>query len=321
MSTSSAFDEFQRTVDADPEQVRLARERRDVFRRTLTKGVDVDESWSSGSLRRATQLKPVHDVDMVVVFASEAHPTWGLPGGSSEEALRFTQQWVKAELGDPNGTVQQWVRRADPRNRAVKCFLDDPDDPNGFTVDVMPVLRRTDGTLLIPGREEDRWIAANPEFLINLVEQRQQAWPYFRPMVRVLKQWRLGITAKPPIKSLVMEVLALMCMPERPVSRAVALSRFFTSAAVAVNAPIVDPAGYCGPIQPDLDTVALRTALEQARDLAAQAVTAEDKGDDSYAKTLWRKVLGAEFPAPASATPKRSALFAPTYAVHDGPQG
>ncbi|GAA3438280.1 SMODS domain-containing nucleotidyltransferase [Kutzneria kofuensis] len=321
MGTNSAFDEFQRTVDADAEQVRLARYRRDVFQLTLGRADDVVEVISSGSLRRSTQLKPVHDVDLIVVYDSQAYPTWGLPGGSSEQALVLTQQRVKDKLGNPNGTVEQWVRRADPRDRAVKCFLDDPDDPTGFTVDAMPVLRKPDGTLLIPSKTEDRWITAHPEFLIDLVRRRQQAWPYFRPMVRVLKQWRLGIGAKPAVKSLVMEVLALTCMPECPTSRAVALSRFFTSAAMLVNEPIVDPAGYCGLIQPDLDTATLRTALEQARDLAAEAVLAEEKGEDAYAKTLWRKILGSGFPAPAASTPKLSTLVIPTYTVHDGPQG
>lgn len=320
MGTSSSFDEFQKTVDADPAQISIARNRRDVFRQTLNRQPGVTVAWSSGSLRRGTQLKPIHDVDMVVEFDWAAHPDWGTPGTSSEEALSLVHDLVKAELGCPGGAVREWVRLVSPRDRAVKCFLDDPENTEAFTVDVMPVLRQANGTLLIPGKKGGLWTTANPEHLIRLVESRQAAWPYFRPLVRVLKQWRHSVTVTTEIKSLVMEVLALKCLPEQPASRAIGLRDFFTAAAVRVNESIDDPAGYCGPIQPDLDTIGLRAALEEARDLADEAVAVEANGNDGHARTLWKKVLGPGFPAPASATPKKTATLL-TFPIADGPQG
>ncbi|QXV57788.1 hypothetical protein [Amycolatopsis sp. TNS106] len=319
MGIEGAFDAYQKTVDADPDQVKLARDRRDAFKAAL-RDTDVDDVWGSGSLRRATQLKPVHDVDLVVEFSREAYPDWGQPGDSSEAALDLVHDRVKAALGDPGGSEEEWVRRADPRDRAVKCFLDDPDDPDGFTVDVMPALRQDDDTLLIPGKGHACWIVADPEYLIERVEKRQQAWSYYRPLVRVLKQWRRGVSADKPVKSLVIEVLALECLPAGP-TRSSALSSFFTSAAFRVNEPIEDPAGHCGPIQPDLDVDALRDACEEARELAAAAMTAEDNDDFDEAKRLWRTILGADFPAPAKAKKTGATLIGSGYAVRDVPQG
>lgn len=76
-----AFDAYQKSVDADPVQVATARERRDVFVQALQKADDVKELVRSGSLERRTQLKPIHDVDLIVVFDAAAVPGWGSPGG------------------------------------------------------------------------------------------------------------------------------------------------------------------------------------------------------------------------------------------------
>lgn len=205
----------------------------------------------------------------------------------------------------------------------MKCFIDDPDDPDAFTVDAMPALRQPDGTLLIPEALTHQWVAADPEDLIRRVAEHQTAWSYFRPMVRVLKQWRHSAPVDGKIKSLVMEVLALECMP-RAGSRSAALRAFFTAAAVRVNWPIADPAGKCGLIQPDLDTVGLRTALEAASETATRACAAAANGDTDEALRSWQEIFGTAFPAPEAKKPSPwgagPALITPRR-VKDAPQG
>lgn len=320
MDLNKAFDEYQRIVDADPEQVRLARERRDVFKAALGAESDVIEVFGSGSLRRSTQLKPVHDVDLVVVYEAGEHPEWGQPGDSSDEALEHARCRVKFLLGS-DGTADQLVRLAKPRNRAVKCFIDPPEQDDAFTVDVMPALRNEDGTLLLPSRIDRTWSSADPEFLVDEVAKRQEKWAEFRRMVRLLKLWRLGVPTK--VKSLVMEVLALRCLPV-DTNRPKALQRFFTSAAVEVGYGVKDPADLCGPIQPGLETGVLRTHLQRARDLATEACSAAEIGDTDGAARLWQELLGPYFPAP-EAPGKSPGIAAPLLIsprpVKDAPQG
>lgn len=320
MDLNKAFDEYQRSVDADPAQVCLARDRRDVFKTALGGEPDVVEVFGSGSLRRSTQLKPVHDVDLVVVYDAGEHPEWGRSGDSSDEALEHARSRVKYLLGT-DGTADQLVRLARPRNRAVKCFIDPPEQDNAFTVDVMPALRNEDGTLLLPSRVERQWSSAHPEFLIGEVAARQSEWDEFRRMVRLLKLWRLGVPTK--VKSLVMEVLALRCLPV-DTNRPEALQRFFTAAVVEVGYGVVDPAGLCGPIQPGLETGVLRTHLERARDLAVQACSAAEDGNTDGAARLWQRLLGADFPAPEPPSKKpgfAAPLLISPRPVKDAPQG
>ena len=113
-------------------------------------------------------------------------------------------------------------------------------------------------------------------------------------MVRVLKRWaktRTGVS----VRSLFIEVLALECLPKMG-SRQDALSSFFTAAAVRVNDPVCDPAGLCGEIQPDIDTLALRECLDEAAELASSALLHESWGQDDVAVNKWRQIFGSDFP-------------------------
>lgn len=329
MGIDEAFDTLQKAVDEDIEKTRLARERRDLFKKALEKEPDVLKTFGSGSLSRSTQLKPIHDVDIVVVYDPDEHPEWGSVGPSAEEALEHIRSQVNRLLSQSAGTHATVVRHTLVRNHAVKCFLDDIDDPEAFTVDVMAALRQADGSLLIPEKLSARWVPANPEYLIDMVAEHQRDWSYFRPLVRLLKQWRLDAPVEGRVKSLVMEVLALQCLP-RSGSRSHGLRTFFTAASVRVNEGVWDPAGLCGEIQPDLDRQGLSDALSKAADLADQACTAAAEGDTDEALRLWQGIFGKDFPAPAPApapAPKKATSLFGTPAlitarpIKDAPQG
>lgn len=288
MDLSDAFDKLQGAADADRAQVKEARRRRDLFRDAFKNESDVDEVVPSGSLARSTQREPINDVDVIIVFEPTEHPDWGSEGDSAGDALDYTRGRVKELLGDE-------VRLAKPRNHAVKCFLDDPDDPNAFTVDVMPALRQPGGHLLVPEQENKKWVPTDPEFLIRRVAERQDEWDRFRALVRVLRFWNDKQGGK--MKSLLIEVLALDHLPANE-TRPQALRRFFEAAHKALDRPVEDPAGHCGEIQPDLDTVKAKKQLDEAASHAWKAVNAQDAGENDRAACHWRRVFGDDFPEP-----------------------
>jgi predicted nucleotidyltransferase len=320
VGVEGAFDDFQEVVNADKEHVDLARERRDIFKKAFKAEPDVAEVFGSGSLARSTQLDPVHDVDLVIVYHEADHPDWGQPGTSAGKALEYTRGRVKYLLGVTKGTVDQLVRYTRWRNHAVKCWVDPPEATDAFTVDAMPALRQTDGTLLVPQAVTDEWITVDPEYLIRSVADHQRDWEHFRPMVRVLKWWRHSVPTK--VKSLVMEVLALQCMP-RGGSRPEALRAFFTAAATEVNWGVEDPAGHCGPIQDDLDIPVLREALENASESATRACSLAADGDIDEAQRVWQEVFGSDFPAPAKKVSPATVgpALITSRPVRDAPQG
>jgi hypothetical protein len=324
MSLDEAFDAFQDKVDADPTQVKEARARRETFKAALGGESDIVEVWGSGSLRRSTQIGPkIHDLDLVVIFKSDAYPGWGEPGESAGEALDVLGGKVNKLLGATNGTAEKLVRIADPRDHAVKCFIDLPGDDDGFTVDAMPALKHN-RALLIPEKNSSMWVPADPMYLVNEIAKRSAKWDYYLRMIRVLRRWGRGADVDGKVKSLVMEVLGLHHL-RTAYARPEALKRFFTAAATAVgNGPVLDPAGLCGEIQPGLDRVGLRDSLLSAADLADQACEAADQGYTDDAKRLWREVFGDDFPAPKGKISGTPALIVPTVAprrIKDAPQG
>lgn len=303
MDINHAFDELQEAADADPEQVREARSRRDLFRDAFGTEDDVKEVVPSGSLARRTQRDPINDVDVIIVYEAEDHPDWGAEGDSAGDALSYTGERVNALLGATNGSFAKEVRLARPGNHAVKCFFDDPDDPKAFTVDATPALRQSNGTLLIPEKGSRKWIPTDPEHLIKLVADRQEEWDLFVPLARVVKLWR--DVQDTDLKSLTSEVLALHHLPVET-TRPRALYRFFNAAETAITNPIIDPAGLCGEIQPNLDVEKARTAIAAAAKASWAAVAAQDQGDTDRAACLWRSIFGEAFPEPEGGCPEDS---------------
>lgn len=321
MSVLDAFNKFQDVVNADIEHVREARARRDLFKSAFGSEGDVNDVVSSGSLARGTHKDPIHDVDVIIVFDEDQHPEWGTPGTSAADALDHTRERINALLGATHGTHDKSVRLARWRNHAVKCFLDDPEDPDAFTVDAMPALRR-DGKLLIPEALSKDWVFCDPEFLIDEVAKKQSEWSKYAGSVRMLKRWAADQETK--IKSLVMEVLARDYLPT-DVNQPAAIRQFFVSAYYSIDGgtEVTDPAGLCGPIQSDLDFEEFAVCLKTARDEAILALQAQANNDVSSAVAHWENVFGDEFPKAPSSTgsPVPAVVPVSPRPVKDTPQG
>jgi hypothetical protein len=310
MSVDSGFDALQQEADVLKDVVDTARRRRDTFTRTLPRADDVAKVRASGSLKRGTHNDPLHDVDLIVVYDEDDHPDWGQPGQSAEDALRRSASVVTDLLGPDAGQTEQ-VRLARLQNHSVKCFLDDPDDPGAFTVDLTPALLRTNGGFWIPQRDDRIWVPTNPQILEDSVAARHAAWRQFAKLVRVLKRWNADHGGL--MKSLTVEILALNHLPVA--DRPEALARFFTAASAAVWQPILDPAGLCGEIQPNLDRVAAHAALSTAADRAWQAVNDDSRGEDRAAMCGWREVFGPIYPEAEGGCGKSAGMGAAAFAA------
>jgi predicted nucleotidyltransferase len=298
MDLVKAFQDLQNEVNADPEQVAEARRRRNLFRDdAFDPEPDIDKTYASGSLARGSQIEPIKDVDLLIVFNREDHLDWDGGPGTAEQALKETQQRVRELLGADGGRVAKEVRLTRIQNHAVKCFLDDPNDPDAFTVDVVPALRHEERGFEIPEKDSDKWIRTDPLYLIKEVLDRHEASEgTFVPLLRVLKRWSKDHGK--PLKGLTIEVLALDVLPLDE-SRPYCLSSFFTGAVARIDEPIEDPGRLCGEVQPDLDREAAREKLNAAGELAWRGVEAERRGETDRAACLWRKVFGGGiFPAP-----------------------
>lgn len=311
MKPDTAFATFQTTVNADAAQVKEAILRRNAFLGALTSPAEVVRAQCIGSFARRTQLAPLNDVDILLIFDSESHPGWGSAqiDRSPFEALTHTASLVKALLGpsgsdlarlNPDGGTDLNVRLAHRKRHSVKCFLDRAGAEDAFTVDVVPAVEHPLGGVWIPERnlEDDdggTWVRSNPQVLIDVARSNQDAWGDWIRVVRLLKYWNR--IAGAGMTSLYVEVLAHSCLPSNE-TKARAIARFFQSAYIEVSAALEDPARLCGPIQPDLEVAIARDALDRAASLAWDAANAEADGRHDDAVCAWRALFGTAFPEP-----------------------
>jgi hypothetical protein len=254
----------------------------------------------SGSWARGTSLDPIHDVDLILVLPDDLRAVYDAGSGSAEAVLKYVAALVVEMLPD--------VHRVELRNHVVRCYLDstlgtDYEGWRGFAVEVMPAFRDGSG-VKVPERRDDRWRTVDPENLIAASHRRQQAWPEYTAMVRLLKDW----SREHPelhISPLAMEVLALRCLPHPPwlrrMSQVEALKRFFTAAAGEIMRGVHDPAGRSGEIAPGLHRRAARKAFLEMADLAATAAEWERSSHperEDITVHFLRQIFGKRFPKP-----------------------
>ena len=293
MESDDGFRSFSRAIESDPIGVLLAKWRRDAFIKKLVDLPDVDEVIESGSLARGTQIGPVHDVDLIVVFDSSQHPDYGIKdrSGKAVESAQAAMTHLEKELGEQLhpwlGAREGALKETEQRSHVVTCYAGWTEAlaevvPMAPPVDVMPAVREG-SHLLIPERGTG-WIDVDPEKFMRQVEQRQREWKYFKEVVGMVKAWAGQNDLD--MRNLAIEVMVLKYCP-RPglfetLSCGEAVARFFEAAAKAHITSLRDPAGRCGEIDPGIDYSKLRAALNQAAGLARQAMDAEHLWEHPY---------------------------------------
>jgi predicted nucleotidyltransferase len=315
MESDNGFRSFSRAIETEPIGLLLAKWRRDVFIRKLMKLPDVIDVIPSGSLARGTQIGPVHDVDLIVVFDKAQHPDYGIKGKTkeAEESARAALTHLEAELLEQlhpwRGAAGGLLKESEQRTHVVKYNGDWAGPFEGFIpsappVDVMPAVREG-SHLLIPERGTG-WIEADPEWLIRQVEQRQREWKYFTEVVGMVKAWARLNHLK--MKNLAVEVMVLEYCPSprlfETLSVGEAVARFFEAAAKAKITILEDPAKLCGKIDPGMNYGKLHSALSEAAVLARKAMDAERvwenpqfaAGEIFHPDVFWRKLFGKKYP-------------------------
>jgi hypothetical protein len=315
MESDDGFRSFSRAIKTDPIGLLLAKWRLDVFTAKLKQLPDVVDVIPSGSLARSTQIGPVHDVDLIVVFDKTRHQDYGIKGGteeakaSAQASLDHLEGALREELHPWLGAAGELGKESEQRTHVVKYNGDWTGPfaeviPSAPPVDVMPAVREG-SHLLIPERGTG-WIDVDPERLIREVAQRQREWEYFTEVVGMVKAW--AKLNRLEMKNLAVEVMVLQHCP-RPrlfetLSVGDAVARFFESAAKAKITSLKDWAGRCGEIDPSLNFEKLQKALTHAADRSRKAVEAERAwenrefavGEVTHPVVFWREVFGKKYP-------------------------
>jgi hypothetical protein len=302
----AAFAAFDENLNLDRRERQRAQQVHNDMREALTADGLVVGSFLQGSFARKTMLKPLKDVDIVVLLNPALRDRYRAPHGPGQAMEAFRPR-VLSRFPDA-----KFDQGEEPAGKALRVSL-----PGcSFTVDLVPAFEEEPPTeyVLIGDRHEGAWERSNTRVQRRRVSERNQhTGGQFVHQVRMLKAYRKAHEEQLDfVSGIVVESLAFAVIrAQQP--HPDALCAALRYAATAVYGPVYEPGGE--------DDVTAKWTPQQ-RQLAAQAFSdaaarAEealrlDAADDpESAIHSWQSLLGGDFPAaPARSLQDAAAAWA-----------
>ncbi|MEP6527081.1 MAG: nucleotidyltransferase [Nocardioidaceae bacterium] len=300
-TVNSAFASFDEELNLDPRERDKAQRRHNDISDLLRAAGVIEASFLQGSFARKTMLKPLKDVDIVMLLDKGKYGHLRSDMDGPREAMELfkgpvKRQWpaVKFDAGEK------------PAGKALRLAFPDCE----FTVDLVAALPTDTESVLIGNRDERRWEPSNTRKQIRLVRDRNTVTGgRFVHQVRMVKAFRKHHELRLEfIKGIVIESLAFDAIHLQLADKK-AVSAVLWHAAEAVTGPVLDPAGdddVTAKWTSQQREVAVATFADQAQ-RAEEALRLEAHGDTEGAIDAWQAVLGKDFPDAQRRTAKESA--------------
>jgi predicted nucleotidyltransferase len=284
---TSAFEQFARALElTEAERDRASAQQnslRDALRQTLG-GVLSDRLI--GSYARRTAIRPLHDIDVLVVLDPQLH--------------------ADVRVADPTPCLRK-MQRAIARIYPTK---DTPDlqrrsvgisfSGTGIDYDLVPAFAAGEGTgvYTIPDRFGAGWIRTNPELHIaRSTEANEHAAKKLKPVFKMLKHWRS--VAGSSARSFHLEALSWGVFAGDPGRYPDALTALVGALAERLRYTCPDPAGVGPAVDASLTNENREREVRRfagAADQMRKLLVMEAQGDVPRALAEWRRLLGEAFP-------------------------
>jgi hypothetical protein len=284
MNQAEAFKKFDDGLKLDPAE-RLGAEKchNEITLLLKSQGLIVG-GFLQGSFARKTMIKPLRDIDKVVILAETLR-------GLSPDQVMDRLQSVLAKAY-PKATF-------DRSRHSLK--LDFGED--SFCFDVVPAWETTtdDDDVLIADRKTGNWKRSNTRELIRVVSDRNDECDgLFIHVVRMIKHL-VAHYMDEAVPGLHVESIAYLAM-KTSMPYADACVAVLAVGADALGGSYADPTGkdcISERLTPD-ERVRAQAAFRTAADRAREAQCLAEAGDDNNAIRVWHDLFGDPFPQPAA---------------------
>lgn len=260
------------------------------IRNVIEAGMDVVDSFLTGSYSRKTMIAPLKEADVDIFIQLDAkyfhHYNNGQNGGQAG-LLDLVKRTLK----------KTYTRTPDiSRNgQAVTIRFED------FVVDVIPGFSRQGGGYLIPNSVTNTWLSTDPKKHVQIMSAYNQAHNGdLVPLIKMVKGWNASIGTY--FRSFHLEVLALEILDGVTISDFPSGVRYyFDKGRTVIRGKNLDPAGYGDDLGKYIDTQQkVQEAVEKFELAYDRAIKAEDYARRGYIQSaveMWIKVFGDYFPA------------------------
>jgi hypothetical protein len=281
-----AFDSFDEKLKLDPSE-RLQAE---TFHRKLTTRLMTDriisDAFLQGSFARKTMLKPLRDIDKVVIL-DPRHSHFFTEVGGSSLAAGLVETALRGYY--PDATF-------DRTRHSIQIDL----GADTFSFDVVPAFEAEDGTtdVMIMDLKTGSWKRSNTRTLMDIVAKRNTACDgAFIHQVRFVKHWSRYVLGD-RLPGLHVEAIAFACVGQL-LDHAEAVARVFKCGAQLLSQGV----GYKDPTGVDelstkiteIDREAARQAFITASSQASQALAFDGVRNHDAAVSTWSSIFGAPF--------------------------
>lgn len=292
MTMQARFKDFASALEITKTEQKAATELHEDVRKCLEESsLEIKEDFLSGSYKRETKIRPLKDIDLVIVLDPDEYPDYDEEGDPA--ALLDELESVLDDLYEDDDTVT-----VNPQHRSVNLDFTNP--PYGF--DVVPAFVVNGDVLRIPDRKHDMWPKTNPKKhadLLSTANDDRHTEGTIVPMIKMLKAWNThqnGI-----VKSFWIEAQAMQVFTSKIESYPAGAAQFFHAAARLILTPCPEPAG----VGPDIDVSLTDGERRIKREkflgfakLADEALRCEADGDEDEAQRIWHGIFGDPFPKP-----------------------
>lgn len=284
---NSAFEKLKTNLEITDLQESTVSIRQNNVREVMKAGMEVMDSFLTGSYSRKTLIAPLSEADIDIFFVLA--PIYFNPN----------QNHCQAKLLD---LVKTTLKRAFTRTpdisrngQAVTIKFTD------FMVDVVPAFNRKGGGYLIPNAVNQTWISTDPKIhvqMMSLHNKRQQG--RLVPLIKMIKGWNKKNGHF--FQSFHLEVLAHQIYNNMQINDyPLAMQFFFEKARGLITQNNPDPAGYGGNVGSYINTQNKMTEaiakMQQSYEKVLKAGYAADKLNLRESFEYWQKIFGDYFPA------------------------
>lgn len=284
-----AFRTFKANLEITSLQVDTVSTRQQNVREAVKKGLDVIDSFLTGSYSRHTLIAPLKqtDIDVIVILDSKYFHNYNGTNGGQAGLLDMLKRVLKKTYP----TTPDISRNG----QAVTIQFTD------FAIDVVPAFNRQGGGYLIPNSITQSWLSTDPKQHVQIWSAANQSHVGdLVPLIKMLKAWNRSTSSF--LRSFHLETMGLQILNNVTISDFPSGARYvFDKGREYVTKKNPDPAGYGDDVGAYLNTEdKVKNAVSRFETAYTRTLKAEDfahRGYVSDSVNMWRMVFGDYFPA------------------------
>ncbi len=284
-----SFEQLKSNLEITGLQKETVSTRQSNIREVLESGVDVLETFLTGSYSRNTMIAPLSeaDIDIFVVLDSKYYYHYNGQNGGQAGLLDFVKRVLR----------KTYTRTPDISRSGQAVSIQFTD----FVVDVVPSFHRKGGGYLIPNSITQSWISTDPKKHVELSSAANIAHDgNYVPLVKMIKAWNKSHSSF--FRSFHLETLALEILDGVTISDFPSGVRYyFNNGITLIDKKNLDPAGYGGDVGSYLNSrEIIQEAVDRFQRAFELASKAESFGKEGYVESAvakWRTLFGDYFPA------------------------